>query len=123
MKSAKQIEKLLTQALLYDGEMDYGLYEYELEEQMEKMWASLIEDRDEHIFAVTENSGHVAMLLLETTGDEYINEDARERLKMLWPDAAYDYNLKLLIPTLAVQLKNEVIPFTGVKFAQEDLTS
>jgi len=123
MNSAKQIEKRLTQALLHDGEMDYGLYGYELEEQTEKMRASLVEDRDEYVFAITENTGHVAMMLFEATGAEYINEDARERLKTLWPDDAYDYNLKLLIPTLAAQLNSEIIPFTGVKIAPEGLTA
>lgn len=115
MKSAKQIEKLLTQALLHDGEMDDGLYEYELADQTDAMYESLVQDKDEYIFAVTENAGSVAMLLMEADGTRYINEDARERLKSLWPSPAYETNLKQLIPPIARDLHRGEIPLNGVK--------
>ena len=115
MDSAKQIEKLLIQALLHDGEMDHGLYEYELAEQTVGMRESLIQDKDEYILAVTENAGSVAMLLLEANGTEYINEDARERLKTLWPEPAYSNNLIRLLPGIARDLSKGSIPLTGVK--------
>jgi hypothetical protein len=35
--TAKNIEKLLKQALIHDGEMQYGLYEYELEELLDEL--------------------------------------------------------------------------------------
>ena len=37
MNSAKQIQKRLLEALLLDGEMDDGLYEYELADQADGM--------------------------------------------------------------------------------------
>ena len=88
MNSVKQIEKLLTQALLYGGAMDYRLYEYELANQIDTMRESLIRDGDEYMFAVTENAGSVAMLLLEASGAGFINEQARDQLKRLWPSPA-----------------------------------
>ncbi|MBI3960878.1 MAG: hypothetical protein HY328_18870 [Chloroflexi bacterium] len=115
MNSAKKIEKLLTQALLHDGEMDDGLYEYELAGQKENMRRSLITDQDDYIFAITENAGFVAMLLLEANGAAYINEQARERLKTLWPAPAYDSNLKQLIPSIARDLHRGSIPLNGAK--------
>lgn len=119
MKSSrKKIESLLAHALLHNGEMDDGLYEYELADQMDSMRESLILDRDEYIFAVTENSGSVAMLLLEASGAAYINEDARERLKTLWPEPAYSSNLKLLLPGIARELHKGTIPLNGVKIAR-----
>lgn len=98
--------------------MDYGLYEYELAEQTNKMRQSLIQDRDEFIFVVTENAGSVAMLLLEATGAVHINEQARERLKTLWPAPAYDSNLKQLILPIARDLRKGEIPLNGVKIAR-----
>jgi len=112
--AAKKIKKLLEQALLHDGEMQYGLYEHELEELLDELKASLAKDKDDYIFTVTENRGHVAMVLIEKSGQVYINEQARERLKALWP-AAYESNMKRLIPDFAKQLHEGELPINGVK--------
>jgi len=58
--------------------MPYGLYEYELEELLDELKASLAADHDDYIFAVTENSGHVAMVLIEKAGHVYSNEARNE---------------------------------------------
>ena len=55
--TAKNIERLLEQTFLHDGAMQYGLYEYELEELLDELTSSLAKDQDDYIFAVTENSG------------------------------------------------------------------
>lgn len=112
--TAKNIEKLLKQALIHDGEMQYELYEYELEELLDELKLSLAKDNDDYIFAVTENSGHVAMVLIEKSGQVHINERAREKLKVLWP-AAYESNMEKLIPAFAKQLNEGEIPVNGVK--------
>jgi len=112
--SVKNIKKLLDQALLHDGEMQYGLYEYELEELLDELKSSLAQDKDDYIFTVTENSGHVAMVLIEKSGQVHINEQAREKLKAFWP-AAYESNMKKLIPAFAKQLSAGELPINGVK--------
>jgi hypothetical protein len=112
--TAKRIQKLLKQALIHDGEMQYALYEYELKELLDEWKASMAKDKDDYIFAVTENSGHVAMVLIEKSGEVHINEQAREKLKALWP-AAYESNMKRLIPAFAKQLNEGEIPVSGVK--------
>lgn len=112
--TAKHIEKILQQILLHDGAMQYGLYEYELEELLDELTSSLAADQDDCIFAVTENSGHVAMVLIEKSGQVYINEQAREKLKTLWP-VAYTSNMQTLIPAFARQLHNGELPINGVK--------
>ena len=112
--SAIQIAKRLEQALLNNGEMPYGLYEYELEELLDELTSSLTADHDDYIFAVTENSGHVAMVLIEQSGQVYINEQAREKLQTLWP-ATYTSNMRTLIPDFARQLHNGELPINGVK--------
>ena len=112
--TVKKIEKLLKQALLDDGEMRHELYEYEMEEHLGEWISSLVEDKDDYIFAVTENSGDVAMILIEKSGKVYINEQARDRLKALWP-AAYESNMKKLIPEFAKELEAGEIPLSGVK--------
>lgn len=115
--SAKKIENLLKQALIHDGEMQYELYEYELKELLDELRSSMAKDQDEYIFAVTENSGHVAMLLIEKAGRVYINDEAREKLKTLW-QTAYESNMKKLIPAFAKQLNEGEIPINGVKAAR-----
>ena len=110
----KSIKKLLEQALLHGGEMQHELYEFELEEMLDELRSSMSQDRDDYIFAVTENRGDVAMVLIEKSGQVHINERARERLKALWP-AAYESNMKKLIPAFAEQLSGGEIPVNGVK--------
>jgi|SRR5215471_184219 len=112
--TAKHIEKLLEQTLLRDGAMQYGLYEHELEELLDELKSSLAEDKDDYIFAVTENSGHVAMVLIEQSGQVHSNEQAREKLRELWP-AAYASNMRKLIPEFAKQLHEGELPINGVK--------
>ena len=112
--SAKKIANLLKRALLRDGEMVYALYEHELEEVLDDLEFSMIRDKDDYIFTVTENNGHVAMVLVEKSGKVFINEQARERLKVLWP-AAYKSNMRKLIPIFAQQLDKGELPINGVK--------
>ena len=112
--TAKNIEKRLEQTLLHDGAMRYGLYEYELEELLDELKSSLVADQDDYIFAVTENSGHVAVVLIEQSGQVHINEQAREKLRALWP-AAYASNMQKLIPMFAKQLHAGELPINGVK--------
>lgn len=109
-----EIEDVLEQNLLHDEAMQYGLYEYELEELLDEFKSSLAADRDDFIFTVTENSGDVAMVLIEKSGQVYINEQAREKLQALWP-AAYKSNIQKLIPAFAQQLHAGELPVNGVK--------
>ncbi len=112
--TVKNITKLLERALLRDGDMHHELYKYELEEILDDLKSSMTHDKDDYIFAVTENSGHVAMVLIEQSGQVYVNEQARNKLKTLWP-AAYDSNMKQLIPVFAKQLHRGELPINGVK--------
>ena len=112
--TAKNIERLLEQTFLHDGAMQYGLYEYELEELVDELTSSLAADQDDYIFAVTENSGHVAMVLIEKSGQVHINEQAREKLRALWP-ATYASNMQQLIPAFAKQLHAGELSINGVK--------
>jgi len=112
--TVKQITKLLKKALLDDGKMAKALYKHELEEVVDDLKFSLARDKDDYIFSVTENTGHVAMVLIERSGKVYINEQARDRLKALWP-AAYERNMENLIPAFAKQLYAGELPINGVK--------
>ena len=112
--SAKKIAFLLKRALLLDGKMVYALYKHELEEVLDDLKFSMARDKDDYIFTVTENNGHVAMVLIEASGEVYINEQARDKLKALWP-AAYKSNMQKLIPVFALQLNQGDLPINGVK--------
>lgn len=112
--TAKKIKKQLEEVLINNGAMEYDLYEYELKELLDDLKSSMYKDKDDYIFAVTENSGYVAMVLVERSGQVYINEQAREKLKTLWL-TAYESNMKKLIPTFARQLNKREIPINGVK--------
>ena len=111
----KKIEKALETALLENGEMSYGLYEFDLEDGLDYWRDSLREDNDDYLLVVTENSGDAAMLLFEKSGEMHINEQAREKLRTYWAGKVYEKNMKNLIPMLAMQLNAGGIPNTGFK--------
>ncbi|MBI3423024.1 MAG: hypothetical protein HY011_08805 [Acidobacteria bacterium] len=115
--SVKTIAKALEEALLHDGQMAQALYEFEFEEELDDLKASLLEDDDDYLFSITENNGDIAMVLLEKAGDVLINEQAREKLKEFWRDN-YTKNIELIIPDLAEQLDADELPITGVKLAR-----
>ncbi len=112
--SKKKIANLLRKTLLQGGKMERALYEYELEEHIDYWYEGLKADRDEFVFAVTENSGDVAMVLITADKTVYINEDATEQLAKEWP-IAYKTNIKRLIPMMAEDLANDIISVNGVK--------
>ena len=110
---SKRIEKLLRKALIQDGAMEYALYEHELVEHIDYWYKGLLADRNEFVFAVTENSGDTAMVLITKEKDIYVNEAAREKLSRLWGQA-YNPNMKYLIPTMAEELANDIIAVNGI---------
>jgi hypothetical protein len=112
----QEIANLLHEALLQNGKMEHALYEFELEEHIEYWYEGLKADDNEFVFAVTENSGDVAMVLITQDKTIYINEDAREKLLALWPQA-YKGNMKRLIPMMAEELANDILSVTGVTIA------
>jgi len=113
---SRRIEKLLRKALLKNGAMAYALYEHELAEHIDYWYEGLKKDRDEFVFAVTENTGDTAMVLLTKIKRIYVNEEAREYLLGLWGDV-YRNNMNLLIPMMADELANDIIAVNGVKTA------
>jgi hypothetical protein len=87
-----------------------------LEELLDEWKLSMAKDNDNYIFAVTENNGDIAMVLIEEAGQVYINEQAREKLEALWL-GAYESNMMKMIPIFAKQLAKGEIPINGVKMA------
>ena len=120
MTQRRMIENLLRTALLKDGGMAYALFEYELKEHINYWYQGLKRDKDEFVFVVTENSGDVAMLLITADKSLYINEEARYKLRELWP-LGYNSNLQRLIPNMAAELANDIISVNGVKTWDPDL--
>jgi hypothetical protein len=110
---SKRIEKLLRKALLQEGPMAYALYEHELVEHLDYWYNGLVADRNEFVFAVTENSGDTAMVLITKEKNIYINEVAREKLSRMW-GPAYKPNMKRMIPMMAEELANDIIAVNGI---------
>ncbi len=111
---SKEIATLLHKALLQDDKMEYSLYEFELEEHIDCWYEGLKADQDEFVFAVTENSGHVAMVLIMPDKTVFVNESAKAKLSEFW-QSNYSINLKRLIPMMAKELVNDTIFVNGVK--------
>ncbi|BAZ69357.1 hypothetical protein NIES4106_41290 [Fischerella sp. NIES-4106] len=120
MKS--KIEKLLLQALLKNGQMEHSLFEYELKEHINYWYKGLKKDKEEFVFVVTENRGHVAMVLITKDKEIYINEDARDKLMELWK-YVYKKNMELMIPMMADDLVNGVLAVNGVKTASSNISN
>ena len=110
----RKIANTLRKALLEDGKMERALYEYELEEHLDYWYEGLKSDREQFVFAVTENSGDVAMVLITPGKTIYVNEEAREKLSEFWIKA-YKDNINQLLPMMAENLANDIISVTGVK--------
>ena len=110
----QQIVSQLRKALLHNGRMELGLYEYELKEHIDYWYEGLKADGDEFVFVVTENSGDVAMALITVDKTVYINEKAREKLSQLW-SKTYSKNIKRLLPMIADNVANNIISVNGVK--------
>jgi len=107
-------ERYLIKALLSGGVMSLSLYEYELKDGVDENRKSLIEDQDDFMFLLTENGGHVAMLLLDQSGEVYINETARDWLIDRWRKA-YKPNILKLMPYYLNELKQGRIVVQGIK--------
>ena len=112
--SKKIIEQNLRHALLDAGPLVMKLFEFELKEHIEEYLQSKQRDGDKFLFAVTEHTNDVAMLLIDENNTVHVNEDARALLKKLWRNA-YRYNVKRLIPQIADELNKGYLFFAGVK--------
>ncbi len=111
--NARAIAKHLQKALRDEGPLDYTLYALEMEEHIDYWYEEMLYDQEDIVLAVDEKNGRVAMLLITRDKTVYVNEEAREKLKSLWPER-YDPNMKLLIPSMAEQLASGYIAVTGV---------
>ena len=110
------IENALRKALLLNGKMSDGLFEYELEEHVEYWKENMKRDKDEFLFVVTENNGYVAMLLMTNKDEFFKNEMARQKLHEFWDEHnVYDYNIEFLLPVMTKQLENDIISVNGLK--------
>ncbi len=109
-----KIEKSLSRALLLDGKMEQGLYKFELEEHIEYWKDGLKKDKEDFVFIVTVNNGDVAMLLITKEVELFINEKAREKLK-LFLKTNYQSNINLLLPNMVKDLINDCFALTGAK--------
>ena len=118
--TANDLKIVLQNALLYDGKMEYELYEYEFEELLDELLATLIKDKDDFLFAITTHKNDItdkedtAMVLIDASGKAHINELARDKLKEVWEDD-YQRRMTKLIPDFAKQLYKGDIPITGIK--------
>jgi len=113
--SKKTIEKNLIKVLLNNGEMEYALFEYELEEHIDEYLKSKREDGDDYFFAVTEHTNDVAMLLIDKKNKVHVNEEARAILKKYWNKSVYEHNMEILIPQMASELSKGYLFVSGVK--------
>ena len=95
--------------------MVYTLFENELEEHIDEYLKSKHEDSDDYLFAVTEHTNDVAMLLIDKDDHVYVNEEARALLKAFWQKSAYKHNMQILIPQMVDELSQGYLFVTGVK--------
>ena len=117
----KKIANLLRKALLKDGKMAQALYEYELKQHIDYWYQGLKSDGEELVFAVTENSGDIAMVLIMDKKKIYINEQAREKLSQRW-GKSYFKNMNTLIPYMAKDLADDIIAVNGMKIQSTSST-
>lgn len=121
----RDIQKALENTLLNNDKMAAELYQYQLEEMLDELKASLLEDGDDSIFALTVHKNDetlkldTAMVLIEKSGEVHINEVAKAMLKEIWK-GQYAVNIRRLLPEFAQQLHDDEIPINGIKMIHED---
>lgn len=115
----KTIEKNLRKTFLEDGPFALALFEYELQDHIAEYLRSKRADHDNYLFAVTEHSNDVAMVLIDERDTVHINEDARAMLKELWTKV-YRSNMELFIPDMARDMDADYIWWTGVQIATDE---
>jgi len=71
-------------------------------------------DQENFVFALNENRGHIAMILIAADKTLFINEAAREKLRSLW-SRTDETNLRRLIPLLAGDLADGLPAINGVQ--------
>src|SRR5690554_2932682 len=99
----KRIEKALQEVLLKEGEMSFSLYELDLKESVEDWTTNTATSGVDFFFAITENTGYVAMVLITKKKKLYINKEARDKLKQFWKEN-YANNIKLFSPGIIQDL-------------------
>lgn len=109
---SKKIETILRHSLLKDGKMDIELYHNNLEEMIDDLKESLINDDEDYIFSLVCDGSSTAMIMIDMNGEIYINEDARTKLKSLWLNN-YSKNLNMFIPEFAYELHKNMMPIMG----------
>ncbi|MFI3187319.1 MAG: hypothetical protein QX198_15185 [Methylococcaceae bacterium] len=116
----RDLQKALENTLLNNEKMAAQLYEYELEDMLDELKASLLEDGDDSIFALTVHKNDetlkldTAMVLIEKSGDVHVNEAAKAKLKEIWI-GSYAVNMRKLLPDFVQQLSDGEIPINGIK--------
>lgn len=94
----------LKKALVAEGPLSLELFNFDLKDGLEEFLASKLNSKEDFFFAVTENRGHVAMLLIDENNQLLINEQARAWLKAKWRNGVYERNMRLFIPQMAEDL-------------------
>jgi hypothetical protein len=111
--STKNIESSLRKALLKNGPFSEKLFNYELKEHVDDFIESRKEDQNDYILSVTENSGDVAMVLVDDKNTLFVNNEARAQLQIIWKDKVYSKNIIKLVPSIADSLNNGLLFHCG----------
>lgn len=108
----REIANALRKALLKDGDMELSLYKSKLEEHVDEWYEGLKDDCESFVFVVTENSGDIAMIMIDQNKTVYVNEEARAKLSELWMKN-YIKNMKFLISRMADDIDYASISIIG----------
>lgn len=114
----REIANALRKALLKDGDMELSLYKSKLEEHVDEWYEGLKDDCESFVFVVTENSGDIAMIMIDQNKTVYVNEEARAKLSESWMKN-YIKNIKLLISRMADDIDYASISIIGCVIQKE----
>lgn len=112
-------EIALRKALLEEGKLSYDLYEFEMEYFVDDWYEEMDYDKDDFILIIDENEGDVAIVLISKEEELLINEEAMNRLKLLWSEN-YVKNINDFMPFFLEQLSVEVFPIIGLNLINTD---
>jgi len=120
MTSKKKIAADLLSALSGRKPLSIDLYVEALADHEAALKASLNKDADDALLCMLADDGDVAMMLIDWDGSIYRNENALQKLQVMWRHS-FDTNVQTLLPLFSTHISQKNLGVAGIKWLPTSL--
>lgn len=118
MASKKKIATDLLAALSGQRPLSIDLYVEVLAGHEGELRASMVEDGDDVLLCMLADEGNVAMMIIESDGSIYRNENALKKLNVMWRHS-FDANVQTLVPIFSSHISQRNLGVAGIQWVEE----